>query len=157
MSPSNQLGTLRAYVKDRLEPRIPEVWRFSDGIPTLDKKLNSPIVWLEYGEFAPLDGVPTSAGHVAAVLDICIATNRTDMRDGETTADDMVADLYHALIALHEFHGLTARKTVYEGAYYGWKMSVTIATDANDVTEAPEAPEAPGVTDMPDQATEQKE
>lgn len=126
----SELSDIREYVADELRPRIPSGWDLKDEIPTIDRKLARPLVWLEYGEFGPLDGVPPAALAIAAQLDICIVTNRTDMRAGETAADDMVAGLYHELVAATKFYAITARKAVFEGAYYGWRVSLTVATNA---------------------------
>jgi len=130
----SDLATIREYVAGVLRPRLPDGWKLSDTIPTIDRKLARPLVWLEYGEFSPLDGVPPAALAIAAQLDICLVTNRTDMRAGETAADDMVAALYHELVAATSFYAITARKAVFEGAYYGWRISLTIATNATPTT-----------------------
>src|SRR5690606_23900307 len=62
----SDLATIREYVAGVLRPRLPDGWKLSDTIPTIDRKLARPLVWLEYGEFSPLDGVPPAALAIAA-------------------------------------------------------------------------------------------
>lgn len=127
---SSELGSIRAYVLEHLTPLVPDTWEISDKIPTLNRTLTKPVLWLEYNEFAPLDSTNPAALAVASQLEVCIVTNRTDMREAETDADDMVADLYHQLVASMQFYGMTARKAVFEQAYFGWRITTTIATTA---------------------------
>lgn len=126
----SEMSEIRQYVADVLTPFVPATWRFEPGIATLDRTLSAPIMWLEYSSFQPLEETNPAALAVAAVMDICVATNRTDVRKGEAEADDMVAELYHSLIAAAKFYGLTAQKVVFEQAYAGWRITVTIATNA---------------------------
>lgn len=127
---SSDLAALRDYVLERVTPLVPDTWEIADKIPTLKRTLAQPVLWIEFTEFAPLEGTNPAALAVAAQLDVCVVTNRTDMRAGEDDADDLVAGLYYALVSLAQFYGVTARKAVFEQAYFGWRITTTIATNA---------------------------
>lgn len=116
--------TVREFVTASIQPLLPESWRFDPGIPSKMHSLSAPLVWLEYTSFSPLDESPLSS--VAASVDVCIATNKTDVRKGEDAADEHVSDLYEAAFASHDFYNITAEKTVFWDAYFGWRLSLTV-------------------------------
>lgn len=116
--------TVRQHIIDELTPNLPAEWRIEDGIPTLGT-LSKPVLWIEYTELAPLEGAPLS--HIAASADLCIATNQTDMRKAEDAADEHVAALYEAAFAAGSFYAISAKKTVFNDQYLGWRMSITVA------------------------------
>lgn len=130
---SSELSVIRRYVADAIEEHLPEGWEIEDGIPTLGI-LSRPVLWLEYTGFSPLEGTHPAAGHVAVQMTVCIVTNLQDNRKGEADADDRVATLYHALVATRKLFNITADKTVFLEKYFGWKLTVTVATNAIPTT-----------------------
>lgn len=117
--------TVRQHIVDALTPNLPAGWKIEPGIPTLGT-LSKPTLWIEYTEFAPLEEAPLS--HIAASADLCIATHKTDMAKAEDDADEHVAALYEAAFAANSFYRISARKTVFNDQYIGWRMSITVAT-----------------------------
>lgn len=115
--------TVRGYVMSVLEPNVPATWKKDAGIPSAMHSLSKPLMWLEYTSFAPLAELPSK---IAAGVDVCIATNKTDVRKGEADADEAVAALYEAAIASNQFYAITATKTVFWDAYIGWRLSITV-------------------------------
>ncbi|GAA3948894.1 hypothetical protein [Microbacterium soli] len=117
--------TVRGYVLDQLAPHLPARWKVDEGIPSSMHTLSRPLLWLEYTAFRPLAEVPSK---IAASVDVCIATNKTDVRKGEADADEQVAALYEAALTSHTFYEITATKTVFWDAYFGWRLSITVIT-----------------------------
>lgn len=118
-------STVREYVFDQLLPNIPTGWKTEPGIPSAMHSLSKPLMWLEYTAFAPLAEAPSK---IAATVEVCIATNKTDVRKGEADADESVAALYEAALRSHSFYQITATKTVFWDAYFGWRLSITVIT-----------------------------
>lgn len=118
--------TVRGYVFGVLEPLVPADWKTEAGIPSAMHSLSSPLLWLEYTSFEPLAEAPSK---IAASVDVCIATNRTDVRKGEADADESIAELYEAVLSSHSFYQITARKSVFWDAYFGWRLSITVITE----------------------------
>lgn len=116
--------TVRQHIVDELTPNLPAEWRIEDGIPTLGT-LSKPVLWIEYTEFAPLEEAPLS--HIAASAELCIVTHKTDMAKAEDDVDEHVAALYEAAFAAGSFYAISARKTVFNDQYLGWRMSITVA------------------------------
>jgi hypothetical protein len=133
-----ELGAIRAYVTEHLKPLLPKGWRFESGIPTLDRTLSAPVVWIEYTGLAPLPDINPVIGVVAAQMDVCVATHLTDVRKGEAAADDALVDLYFALLAAKKFYSLSATKTVFEQTYTGWKVTVTVAANPKKIAPTEE-------------------
>lgn len=121
--------SVRQFIADQLAPHLPGGWDIEKGIPTLGV-LRKPLLWIEYTGFDPLPEAPLSSIRVSA--DLCIATNKTDMRKGEDDADESVAALFEAALAANTFYGISASKTVFADAYIGWRMSITVATTNPD-------------------------
>ncbi|WP_309105022.1 hypothetical protein [Microbacterium sp.] len=121
--------TVRQHISDELAPHLPAGWDIEPGIPTLGT-LRKPLLWIEYTGFTPLPEAPLS--HIAASADLCIATNKTDMRKGEDEADELVAALFEAAFAAGSFYSISAAKTVFADTYIGWRMSITVATTNPD-------------------------
>lgn len=117
--------TVRGYVLDTLRPLLPADWKVEEGIPARQHSLSSPLLWLEYTAFEPL---PEAPAKIAATVDVCIATNKTDVRKGEADADESIAELYEAALASSAFYGIRAAKTVYWDAYFGWRLTLTVIT-----------------------------
>ncbi|MGX1931718.1 hypothetical protein [Microbacterium resistens] len=117
--------TVRQYVLDELTPHVPETWKVFKSIPTL-KTLSQPTMWLEYSGFEPLPAAPLSS--ILASVDVCVATNLTDIHKGEDKADEYVARLYEAAFASNKFYGLTAQKTVFAESYIGWRITIQVVT-----------------------------
>lgn len=117
--------TVRQYITRQVAPNLPADWKIDDGIPTLGT-LAKPLLWVEYTAFEPLPEAPLSRIRVTA--DLCIVTNLTDLRKGEDAADEHVAALYEAAIVANKFYSITARKTVFEGSYFGWRLSINVIT-----------------------------
>lgn len=117
--------TVREYVFEQLRPNLPPGWKTEPGIPSAMHSLSKPLVWLEYTAFAPLAEAPSK---IAASVDVCIATNLKDVRKGEADADESIAELYEAALASHSFYQITATKTVFWDAYFGWRLSITVIT-----------------------------
>lgn len=117
--------TVRQHIIDELTPNLPAEWRIEPGIPTLGT-LSKPLLWIEYTGFDPLPESPLSSIRVSA--DLCIATNKTDMRKGEDDADENVAALFEAALLANSFYNISASKTVFADAYIGWRMSITVVT-----------------------------
>ena len=118
-------STVRAYVLGVLSPLVPSGWKVDGGIPSKMHSLGKPLMWLEYTAFAPLAEAPSS---IAASVDVCIVTNKTDTRKGEDDADEAIAELYEAALTSHSFYQITATKTVFWDAYFGWRLSITVIT-----------------------------
>lgn len=121
--------TVRGYVFDQLAPHLPADWKTEPGIPSAMHTLSRPLMWLEYTAFRPLPEAPSK---IAATVDVCIATNKTDVRKGEADADEQVAALYEAALRSHTFYEITATKTVFWDAYFGWRLSITVITKNPD-------------------------
>jgi hypothetical protein len=117
--------TVREYNVAELAPHLPAGWKVEPGVPTLGT-LSKPVLWVEYTAFEPLPAAPLDNLQVSA--DLCIVTSKTDLRKGETEADDLVADLYSAVWKAHPFYSITARKTVFMDAYFGWRLSINVIT-----------------------------
>lgn len=117
--------TVRQHIVDELTPNLPAGWKIEDGIPTLGT-LSKPVLWIEYTQFAPLEEAPLS--HIAASADLCIVTHKTDFEKAEDDADEHVAALYEAAFAAGSFYAISARKSVFNDQYLGWRMSITVAT-----------------------------
>jgi len=118
-------GSVREYIADQVRPNIPDGWSLEEGIPTLGT-LAKPVLWIEYTAFEPLPEAPHASIKVTA--DLCIATNLTDLRKGEDDADEHVAALYEAALTARSFYDITARKTVFNDAYVGWRLSISVIT-----------------------------
>lgn len=121
--------TVRGYVFGILQPLIPSTWKADDGIPSAMHSLSKPLMWLEYTGFRALDEAPSK---IAASVEVCIATNRTDVRKGEADADESIAALYEAALSSNQFYAITATKTVFWDAYIGWRLSITVITQNPD-------------------------
>ena len=117
--------TVRGYVIAELGDLIPDTWKVDPGIPSAMHSLGQPLLWLEYTAFQPLDAAPSK---IAASVDVCIVTNRSDARKGEDAADEAVLALYEAALASHSFYQITATKSVFWDAYFGWRLSITVIT-----------------------------
>lgn len=117
--------TVRGYVFGILQPLVPSTWKTDDGIPSAMHSLSKPLMWLEYTAFRPLAEAPSK---IAASVDVCIATNKTDVRKGEADADEAIATLYEAALSANTFYEITATKTVFWDAYFGWRLSITVIT-----------------------------
>ncbi|WP_282845868.1 hypothetical protein [Microbacterium oxydans] len=117
--------TVRGYILGKIGPRVPADWKVEPGIPTLGT-LSKPVLWVEYTAFEPFPEAPLSK--IKASADLCIATNKTDVRKGEDEADESVAELYEAVIVSNTFYSITARKAVFNDAYVGWRMSIDVIT-----------------------------
>ena len=139
MSTDTDTPTVRQYVIDALQPLVPADWKVEPGIPSQMHSLSRPLMWLEYTAFGPLPEAPLAK--IAATVDVCIATNRTDVRKGEADADESVAELYEAALASHNFYRISAAKSVFWDTYFGWRLSITVVTK-NPVTDPP-APAGP--------------
>lgn len=125
--------TVREYIARQVAPNLPDDWKIDAGIPTLGT-LSKPLLWIEYTAFEPLPEAPLSSIKVTA--DLCIVTNLTDERKGEDAADEHVAALYEAALSARTFYSITARKTVFADTYFGWRLSIQVAT-TNPATTAP--------------------
>ncbi|MPT14042.1 MAG: hypothetical protein E2601_03910 [Microbacterium sp.] len=134
MSTDTEAQTVREYVFGVLKPLVPTDWKTDAGIPNQMHSLSRPLMWLEYTAFEPLPEAPLAK--IAATVDVCIATNRTDVRKGEADADESVAELYEAALSSHSFYSISARKTVFWDAYFGWRLSITVVT-TNPATDPP--------------------
>ncbi|MGP6171976.1 hypothetical protein ACTU6V_12310 [Microbacterium sp. A204] len=117
--------TVREFIAAQLAPHLPATWKVEPGVPTLGT-LSKPVLWIEYTAFEPLPAAPVSKLQVSA--DLCIVTSKTDLRKGETEADELVADLYAAVWQAHPFYSITATKTVFLDAYFGWRLSINVIT-----------------------------
>lgn len=126
--------TVRDYIVGEVTPNLPDDWKIDGGIPTLGT-LSKPVLWVEYTAFEPLPEAPHASIRVTA--DLCIVTNLTDLRKGEDDADENVAALYEAALAARSFYSITARKSVFQDAYIGWRLSINV------ITTNPAAPSAP--------------
>lgn len=126
MSTDTATQTVREYVFSILKPLVPADWKTEDGIPSKMHSLSRPLMWLEYTGFEPLPEAPLAK--IAAAVDVCIATNRTDVRKGEADADESVAELFEAALASHSFYSIRATKSVFWDAYIGWRLSLTVIT-----------------------------
>lgn len=126
--------TVRGYVFGVLKPLVPAEWKTDDGIPSAMHSLSKPLMWLEYTGFAPLPEAPLAK--IAASVDVCIVTNRADVRKGEADADEAIAELFEAALTSNSFYSITAAKSVFWDAYIGWRLSLTVITQ-NPVTEPP--------------------
>lgn len=118
-------STVRQHVLDTLQPLVPQDWKVEDGIPSKMHTLGKPLMWLEYTAFRPLAEAPSK---IAASVDVCIVTNKTDTRKGEDDADESIAELYEAALTSHSFYEITAAKAVFWDAYFGWRLSITVIT-----------------------------
>lgn len=116
---------VREFVLSQLEGGIPAGWRVDPGIPTLNT-LSKPILWLEYTSFEREPSAPLSK--IACGVDVCIATNLTDMRKGEDEADEMVAALFEHMVVIPTFREISARKSMFGEQYIGWRISITVVT-----------------------------
>lgn len=139
MSTDTDTPTVREYVFGVLKPLVPADWKADDGIPSQMHSLSRPLMWLEYTGFEPFPEAPLSK--IAATVDVCIATNRMDVRKAEADADESVAELYEAALSSTSFYRISASKAVFWDAYFGWRLSITVIT-TNPVT-APPAPADP--------------
>lgn len=117
--------TVRQHIVDEITPNLPAGWEIDPGIPTLGT-LSRPVLWVEYTAFEPLPEAPLAKIRVTA--DLCIATSKTDLRKGETAADEHIAELYEAAIVANTFYSITAQKTVFADAYLGWRLSINVIT-----------------------------
>ncbi|CAH0262628.1 hypothetical protein SRABI98_03547 [Microbacterium sp. Bi98] len=117
--------TVRGYVLETLRPNLPADWKVEEGIPSRMHSLSSPLLWLEYTALEPL---PEAPAKIAATVDVCIVTNKTDVRKGEADADESIAELYEAALAGNTFYGIRASKTVFWDAYFGWRLTLTVIT-----------------------------
>jgi hypothetical protein len=118
--------TVREYVFGVLKPLVPSDWKVDDGIPSAMHSLSKPLMWLEYTAFAPLAEAPLAK--IAASVDVCIVTNKTDVRKGEAAADEAIAALFEAALTSNSFYSITAAKSVFWDAYLGWRLSLTVIT-----------------------------
>ena len=118
--------TVREYVFGVLKPLVPSDWKVDDGIPSAMHSLSKPLMWLEYTAFAPLAEAPLA--NIAASVDVCIVTNKTDLRKGEADADESIAALFEAALTSNSFYSITAAKSVFWDAYLGWRLSLTVIT-----------------------------
>jgi len=118
-------------VLEQLAPGIPtgNKWRVDPGIPTI-KTLDKPILWIEYTSFAREPSAPLS--RIACGVDVCIASNLTDMRKGEDDADELVAALFEVAVTANAFRDVSAKKTVFGDMYIGWRISLTVITTNPD-------------------------
>lgn len=131
---SDETPTVREYVLGLLTPRVPEDWKIEGGIPSSMQSLAGPLMWLEYTAFEPLPEAPLAK--IAATVDVCIVTNKTDVRKGEAAADESVAELFEAVYAAPAVYRISATKSVFWDAYFGWRLSITIST-TNPTTDPP--------------------
>lgn len=124
-------SSVRDYVLEQLAPGIPteDQWRVENGIPTLTT-LNKPVLWVEYTSFGRAASSPSS--HIECGVDVCIASNLTDMRKGEADADELVAGLFEVAVTANAFREISARKTVFGDTYIGWRISLTVITTNPD-------------------------
>lgn len=118
--------TVRGYVFGVLKPLVPTDWKTDPGIPSAMHSLSKPLMWLEYTSFASLPEAPLAK--IAASVDVCIVTNKTDMRKGEADADESIAELFEAALTSNSFYSISAAKSVFWDAYIGWRLSLTVIT-----------------------------
>lgn len=125
--------TVREYIVGQVQPNLPDDWKVDPGIPTLGT-LSRPVLWVEYTGFEPLAEAPLDKINVTS--DLCIVTSKTDVRKGEDEADELVAELYEAVLAARAFYRISARKAVFQETYVGWRLSINVIT-TNPATSAP--------------------
>lgn len=126
-------SSVREYVLEQLAPGIPEVIKVDPGIPTITT-LSQPLLWIEYTSFQREPSAPLS--RIACGVDVCIATNHTDLRKGEDEADELVAALFEHAVTADAFRDLTASKTIFGDTYIGWRISLTVITTNPEPEEA---------------------
>lgn len=122
----------RAYIAEQLAGVIPAAFKLDPGIPTL-KTLSQPLAWIEYTGFSPLPEAPT--GGVAAQAALCMASNRNDLTAAQADIDELVWETYLAIVADTEFAGVTATKEVFEDAYLGWRITLTVTYSLTEAEE----------------------
>lgn len=127
--------TVREYVFEQLEPYLPDDWKTEPGIPDKMSTLARPMLWLEYTAFQPLAEAPSK---IAASVDVCVVTNKTDVRKGEADADEAVLELYEAALRSLVFYQITATKSVFWDAYFGWRLSITVIIQPPTTTPSEE-------------------
>lgn len=124
-------SSVRDYVLEHLAPGIPsgKQWQVENGIPTLTT-LSKPILWVEYTSLEREPSAPLS--QIACGVDVCIASNLTDMRKGEAAADELVAGLFETAVTANAFRDVSAKKTVFADTYIGWRITLTVITTNPD-------------------------
>lgn len=126
----SDLGTLRATLRERLTPELPEDWEIIDHLESARQAL-VPVVYFEFTEFSSTaGGQPLTRENVAASVDIVVTTPRTD-DDGnaETEVDQSVLDVVRVIVQADDMFFSTARKVQLDAGPLAWRVSLTAITN----------------------------
>lgn len=131
----SDLASIRTAVKDRLEPLLPDTWRWVPYADTLTTAA-TPIVYIEFTEIASMvNGEPLGPGQCAPGLNLIVTDPLTDTEKAENAVDEHVLRLIHALESSNDLYWSTATKRRLENGQMAWVIPVTALAETPDPTE----------------------
>lgn len=119
----SNIATIRAALKARLVPLLPENWQFEDGLKEAYDTV-TPIVYAEFtGISSSANGTPLSRDTIAVSFDLVIASAGSADEDG---ADAHLVTLAHALQRFDDIYWDTLTKIPLKSGAYAWKFPLTL-------------------------------
>ena len=124
----SDLAAIRTAVRERLEPILPDEWKWETSVADAPQKALVPVVYLEFVriESAP-DGQPLGPGSAGARFNLIVATPSTAER-GEDDADDCVHRLVSVLEHTPDLYWSDATKLRLDDGRLAWRIDVLALT-----------------------------
>lgn len=117
------LETLRADVKERLTPLLPEGWKVDSSVEGAVKSL-TPVLYVEFVRIdTAFRGEPLGTGQVAASFNLIITDPKTDTTKAEGSVDGHVVQVLAALDSFADMFWDNAEKQRLEDGPLAWKIS----------------------------------
>lgn len=125
----SDLATIRAAVRERLTPALPDSWDWEEYVTESPSKSLVPVVFLEFTglESAP-DGQPLGRGQAGARFQIIVADPGTSER-AEDAVDEHMLRLIGVLEHSDDLYWSTGTKQRLPDGRMAWRVDVLALTE----------------------------
>lgn len=128
----SDLGSVRAALKARLAPEVPERWTIQENLKTPPTEYRNPLITFEFSRFEPeAFGQPLGHGYVAAVIDIIVGSPMSEEK-GEDDADQLALTLIRAIEKQSDMYWAPATKQVFDTGQVVWRIPTTVITETKE-------------------------
>lgn len=133
----SDLSEIRAAVRARLEPLMPDGWKFDEYVTEAVQKSLVPAVWLEFIRIeSTVDGAPLGPGSAGARFNVIVADPATGTK-GEDDVDQHAMRLLGAIEHTTDMYWSGAEKARLTDGRVAWRIDVIALT----LTPNPDEPE----------------
>lgn len=130
----SDIAGVRAALKVRLAPSLPERWLIEENLKQPPTEYRSPLITFEFTRFesAP-DGQELGAGQVGAAIDLVLGSPMSADEKGEDDVDQLALTLVQVIDRQSDMYWSTADKQRLEATgQWVWRIHTIVLTESKE-------------------------